>query len=696
MKRIRLFALLSAQLLSMLLCALPSMAESGDDQAEWTVMFYMCGSDLESRYGYASENLKEIAGCMPYFNLNENELLPGDWNLVDETDRCGLDSVNVVFETGGCRQWHTKELGMDVKTSALQRWHFPVNTESGFGDYILDETLPLQSMADPETLSDFIRWGAANYPAKKYALVLWDHGGGSKSGLLIDELFMGDMLYLDELGAALRSSDVHLECLLLDACMMANVETVCAVGDSASWLVASEEVVGGKGTAVGEWMQQLCYIPEMDGETLGRLICDTTQMKYAREEDETCQEILTWSVVDLSQAERLKEVFDRIFAELGRMYVENPIQLNSLLNTCIEAERYGSGNDGQLDLGDSFFLGSETTWNPALRREVLKTLKDSVAYCVRGSARCAARGLSYCNPFNFSCDEMEVYVHNCPSPHFLALLDAISPWTAPEWVYEKVERLPEFDTVNNYLFKVRKFFKPDGTPVFDFVNDGSRDWFESNVMRYNLYKEEEDGTIIKLGTMPVKLMWWDEDEEFLFAFGVDHLGLWPAMEDAFCYFEVLSYDRPGWSTCSGRVFARINGEHSELRCSYNAYDDIYTVYGVWAGFDLQTGMFNRNVRSLAQLAGRELTLIFPINEPGEFDIDDYYIGKTMKLYRVMEMSSEPLPEGDYYIEYEIYDLFMRPMPMEKVKIHWDGTNVILADGYTWEGEELLKVPDEFW
>ena len=30
-------------------------------EAEWTVMFYMCGSNLESKYSYATGNLEEIA-----------------------------------------------------------------------------------------------------------------------------------------------------------------------------------------------------------------------------------------------------------------------------------------------------------------------------------------------------------------------------------------------------------------------------------------------------------------------------------------------------------------------------------------------------------------------------------------------------------------------------------------------------------
>ena len=40
-------------------------------------------------------------------------------------------------------------------------------------------------MANPETLSDFVHWGAENYPARKYALLLWDRGGGSKTGIFI-------------------------------------------------------------------------------------------------------------------------------------------------------------------------------------------------------------------------------------------------------------------------------------------------------------------------------------------------------------------------------------------------------------------------------------------------------------------------------------------------------------------------------
>ncbi len=133
--------------------------------------------------------------------------------------------VNVLVETGGAREWHARDLGMDIDAGSLQRWRYclennPDGEEAGF---VLEETLPLASVSRPETLADFIRWGTQAYSAQKYMLVLWGHGGGSKTGIFIDELFDGDVMHLDELEQALTGGGTHFEAVLFDACMMANV-----------------------------------------------------------------------------------------------------------------------------------------------------------------------------------------------------------------------------------------------------------------------------------------------------------------------------------------------------------------------------------------------------------------------------------------------------------------------------------------
>jgi hypothetical protein len=53
----------------------------------------------------------------------------------------------------------------------------------------LIEELPSARMGDAQTLKDFLAFGRDNYPAKRTAVVLWNHGGGSVSGASFDELY---------------------------------------------------------------------------------------------------------------------------------------------------------------------------------------------------------------------------------------------------------------------------------------------------------------------------------------------------------------------------------------------------------------------------------------------------------------------------------------------------------------------------
>ena len=81
--------------------------------------------------------------------------------------------------------------------------------------------------------------------------------------------------------------------------------------------------------------------------------------------------------------------------------------------------------------------------NLDLRNAAVKALSDAVDYCVRGPGRREARGLTFCYPADFDDEEMTVYAQNCPMAPYLAYLDAVSDWTAPDWVYDSVERLPQ-------------------------------------------------------------------------------------------------------------------------------------------------------------------------------------------------------------------------------------------------------------
>ncbi|MBR6377078.1 MAG: peptidase C11, partial [Oscillospiraceae bacterium] len=126
----------------------------GNNRDTFTIMIYMCGTDLESKSGMASNDLKEIASASYGSN------------------------VIIIVYTGGCKQWKINGISntvnqiYKVENGALT----PLVTDDG-----------RDSLVKPATLTRFIKYCTKNYPANRQALIFWDHGGGSIAGYGYDE-----------------------------------------------------------------------------------------------------------------------------------------------------------------------------------------------------------------------------------------------------------------------------------------------------------------------------------------------------------------------------------------------------------------------------------------------------------------------------------------------------------------------------
>lgn len=682
MKRWTTFLLLAIFLFCISLGAVPAHSEE-DAEAEWTILFYFCGSDLESKYSFATSNLEEIYEC----DAPENTLLNFEGFYEEGAPVPLPGKVNVLLETGGCKEWHAQNLGMDIDVNSLQRWKYECYTEMQAAEkgitkeFILEDTLPSASMADPATLTDFIRWGAENYPAKKYGLILWDHGGGSKTGLFIDELYNGDILYLNELGLALSDAGVVFETVLFDACMMGSFETAYAIRNNAKWMVASEEVVPGKGTAVNKWLQELYYNPSCSGLRLGRCICDMTLMKYANDNDEQAMSLLTWAVIDLSHIDRVAELFDLCYKKIGEIYSDYPPLMAEYAKVFRNAEEYGSGEENMFDLADNLYDATmRTIIEPDLRGEMQDALEEAVIYIVRGPGRSAARGLSYCYASDFSEEELNHYYWNCPSPHYLALMDAINPWKAPEELYNQVPRLPSIDDLDAYKIIVNKCICEDGTPGLS-VEEGM---LNVQQIYYRLYqKNESTGQVIRLGLAPAYEGWSIDGQYMMRAY---EPWTWPAVEGVHCNMEIKHFSD---GDCLCDIPIQLGQDMWNLRCGYIDSLDEYVIYGLWEGFDADSEMFNRNVRSLSQVAGQEYRLLYPTDEGEGAGMSQYAASELMPMYRSLEVTEKELPVGTYYIQYEVEDIFMRHIPLARIEMHWDGETLSFPADTEWEGREEL-------
>ncbi|MCQ2446551.1 MAG: clostripain-related cysteine peptidase, partial [Clostridia bacterium] len=210
---------------------------SGDGDETVTIMLYMCGTDLESKYGMASKDLQEM--------LNATV----------------SDRVNLIVETGGCKQWKNKVISNQkneiykIEDDGLRR------LESNFGT---------AAMTDPNNLTKFIKYCESNYEADRYMLIFWDHGGGSLSGYGYDEKNPEkSSMTLSKINSALAAAkdedgdQIYFDVIGFDACLMATLETAFVTERYADYLLASEETEPGTGWYYTDWLTELSRDPEI-------------------------------------------------------------------------------------------------------------------------------------------------------------------------------------------------------------------------------------------------------------------------------------------------------------------------------------------------------------------------------------------------------------------------------------------------
>jgi len=168
---------------------------------------------------------------------------------------------------------------------------------------------------DPQTLIDFIDWAKADYAAEKYALILWNHGGGWRESkekeeqaklegkdrpyyraVCWDDTDEGDTLYMDEVQGALDvTGSNHL--IGFDACLMGMVEVAYEIKDYGEVMVGSEESEPGDGWPYDTILQDLVNNPSWSSSELGQAIVNRYYESYGEDE--------TQSVIDLTAMDSL-------------------------------------------------------------------------------------------------------------------------------------------------------------------------------------------------------------------------------------------------------------------------------------------------------------------------------------------------------------------------------------------------------
>ena len=288
-----------------------------ETKAKWTYMVYMAGDNSLSTAG--DEDLREMrqVGSSP------------DVNVLVQFDNAG---------NKGTRRFYIRRGGINEKVEELEE------TDSG----------------DPNVLKDFIAWSCDNYPADRYALILWNHGGGwepsdldrlarcertknwntreasymtaSKLKKTFFNTTVSEILNLDssnlraicsddgsghsldtiELGKVLAYAKEKLgqplDILGMDACLMSNLEVAYQAEPYVKYIVSSEESEPGEGWPYSSILNILDKNP---GISTPEFCCEMVKA-YTKTYNEWGQSDVTQSAFDLSKVKDAAKSLDSL------------------------------------------------------------------------------------------------------------------------------------------------------------------------------------------------------------------------------------------------------------------------------------------------------------------------------------------------------------------------------------------------
>ena len=274
---------------------------AGDETKDWTVMVYMDGDN----------SLESFA----VINTDQLELVGSDANV---------NFVVLIDTMTGPADLLYIENGQSV--SVGEKYGYPMEV----------------NMADPAVLEQFIEIGVQDFPAEKYAVILWDHGGGWR-GICWDDTTLeltgvDDCITMTEMrdafAGAYKETGEVIDMVGFDACLMAMPEVSYQLRDYASFLVFSEETIPGLGFPYDMLAADLVADPTVDGEAFAVIIAKDYAAYYASMSGFVD---VTISVFDMAYMDELTAAVDYLGSEL---LASLSTYVNAYQSDQIQADRY--------------------------------------------------------------------------------------------------------------------------------------------------------------------------------------------------------------------------------------------------------------------------------------------------------------------------------------------------------------------
>ena len=624
MKKILAFLLCAALIFSSAACGAPvqpghsSDAGRGGSRESWAVYWYLCGSDLESRYACGTDDILELLDVE----------LPGN--------------VTFVIETGGASYWQNDT----VDPNKIERYEY---SSEGFKKV---ETLPQANMGKTETLRDFLSFCKENYPADHTMMLFWNHGGGSAAGAAFDENYGYDSLTLDEMHKAfagvyeLSEKNPPFEVVGFDTCLMATVDTAGMLKDVARAMVASQETEGAAGWYYDYWVSELAENTDISALELGKIICDSYYRGCRRD---GISDKATLSVTDLSKIGPLMEAYEAFGEEaLMASYIDSSF-MSRFAQCAMSTENYGGNTktQGYSNMADLGHMARLSMGLLASAEDMYNALCDCVYFSVKGRGRQEATGLSFYYPYS-------------KDPEVFGKYTEVSAGEAFNYLYEY--------QINGELDKEGKAFL-EGLGSKPVEPDPIASLYSMGWENKSLSIDKDGCAVLNLGPEATDILegvyfsffYVDYEEDLMMELGRDNdisadwekgvftdnfRGVWGAVEDIPVYMD-LSCDGDYYNIYSVPIL--LNGEDCNMEVVYDFNEEEWTILGARKAID-ENGMADKNFVLFEE--GDEITILWMVSASVEEEFEAYEV-YTFTWDEEVEFTEAELPDGTYVMLMEL-------------------------------------------
>lgn len=607
---------------------------------QFTIMVYLCGTDLESNFGAATADILEMCQA----DMNEN--------------------VNILLYTGGTTQWQNGVISSDTN-QIWQVIHEDV--------ICVEEDMGAQPMTEPSTLSGFVSYCKKYYPANRNVLILWDHGGGSLYGFGSDEIFGGDSMQINEIDSALEEAGVTFDFIGFDACLMATVETACMIKRHADYMIGSEETEPGTGWFYTNWINRICEDPSVPTKEIGKVIIeDFVQTCWEENQNDEC----TLSMIDLTKMDQVYQALC-VFSDNAKGQLDSN-NFKVVSRSVSSTKAFGGDDYDTIDL-----MHFAQNFEIEGAQELIEAVGNAVVYSANTKNISNANGMAIYLPYhdidafermldvyrdiglegeytefikafaNIMAGGQSYIGSNTPiealeGGHESGGLPDFGDWLSYSWFDENYISGYESSYEEN-LYDTKELTVEERNGYF-VLTLSEEDWEIVNGIQMQLFYDDGQG-YIDLGTDN----YFDLDDDD--ALMIDYDGLWFTLADN----TVPLYISETEEAIEGYIPCELNGEYVNLVVYWDE-EGTGNIEGAMKFYD--NGMSGKGLLPLKDGDSIQLLCDYYTYD-GEYD-DAYYLGDPFEYDSSMTIEYAPSGEGEYLLYYCLTDIYNNTYYVEPV------------------------------